>query len=396
MKKLSILIMGFLFVLSCSAQKTEIKTAEQGNSIFAFSLYDQIQNSKENVFFSPFSISASLSMTYAGSAGATEAEMKDVMSYKSNTDGFHKEFKSILENFKKKGEDNVKINVAQSVWAQKDYNYETDFLVSLRANYLSPVQKTDFVDAKNRVESLKKINDWAAEKTNKKINNLLPKDALSDATRLVLVSAIHFKGSWETPFKKASSKQLDFKTINKKTVKVSFMQGMAKVNLYENEIVQVAEIPYKGDATMIIFLPKKEDGFSDLQKQFTYDNYSIWTSNFTKSSVSLIIPKFKIENSFDLEKPLKKMGMKTAFGKKADFSKMTGDQSLFISKIVHKAYIEIDEDGTEAAAATAVVMDRKSAMNELPTAFRADHPFIFIIKENTTNTILFVGHYVQP
>ncbi len=396
MKKLSILLIGVLFIFSCYAQNTEIKTAEQGNSMFALELYNQLQTDKENVFFSPFSISSSLAMTYAGSAGETEAEMKEVMSYKNNTESFHGEFKSILNNFKKKGEDNVKISVAQSVWTQKGYNFETPFLATVRANYLSPVKKADFVETKNREAALKQINDWVAKQTSNKINNLLPKEALTDATKLVLISAIHFSGSWEKPFKKTSTKKLDFKLSSKKVEKMSFMVGVSNANYFENDLVQVVEIPYKGDATMIIFLPKEEDGFSDLQEQFTYENYTTWTSNYTKSRTSLTIPKFKIENDFDLEKPLKKMGMKTAFGKKADFSKMTGDEELFINKIIHKAYIEIDEDGTEAAAATAVVMDRKSTSNERPKAFRADHPFIFMIKENTTNTILFVGHFVQP
>jgi len=359
-------------------------------------LYKQIQSSKENVFFSPFSISSSLAMTFAGSAGETETEMQKVMSYKNNSENFHGEFKAILNNFKKKGKNNVKISVAQSVWAQKDYNFEATFLETVKANYLSPVQKVDFIETKNREEALSKINDWAAKATNNKINNLLPAEALTKATKLVLVSAIHFSGNWKTPFKKTLSKKLDFKPTNNKPEKISFMVGVSNTNYFENSLVQVVEIPYKGDATMIIFLPKKEDGFSDLQEQFTYENYTTWTSNYTQKKISLTIPRFKIENNFDLDKPLKKMGMKLAFGKKADFSKMTGDQSLFISKIVHKAYIEINEDGTEAAAATAVVMDRKSASNEPPKAFRADHPFIFMIKENTTNTILFVGHFVQP
>ncbi len=396
MKKISVLLIGFLFVLSCTAQKAEVSTAEQGNSMFAFELYKQLGTEKGNVFFSPFSISSSLSMTYAGASGETASELQNVLFFKDNTEDFHHEFKVIINKLKKKGEGNVEINVANSLWAQKDYNFETPFLSTVRSNYSSPVQMVDFKESKNRESTRIKINEWVAEETNNKINDLIAEKILSDATRLVLVNAIHFKGSWKKPFKKAATKKLDFYLSAKKTIKASFMQGVVKANYFENDFVQMVEIPYKGDATMIIFLPKENDGFNDLQEKFTYENYKTWSSSFTKKDIVLTIPKFKIENNFELDKTLKKMGIKTAFSKKADFSKMTGDKDLFISKVLHKSYIEINEDGSEAAAASAVVMDRKTASTELPKAFRADHPFIFMIKENTTNSILFIGHFTNP
>ncbi len=401
MKRIQIIVLGFLLVSICTAQKVEVETAEQGNSMFAFELYQQLSKTKENVFFSPFSISSALSMTYVGAAGTTAEEMKNTLHFLENSDSCHSEFNILMNKIPKKSKDKqaTQISIANSLWAQKDFHFEDVFLKTVKSNYNTPVEMVDFIDEKNRGKTREKINKYVASQTNNKIKDLIGKKILDKTTRLVLVNAIYFKGNWSNPFKEAKTKKKDFFISSKKTVQTDFMQGIFGTHYFENEDVQIAALPYEGrDATMLIFLPKNKDGFNDLQEKFTHENFTEWNSKLKYRKVAFTIPKFKIEESFDLEKVLKKMGMKSAFGKKADFSGMNKKNNLYLSKVLHKAFIEVDEAGTEATAATAIVLNRKSAStnNKPPVIFRADQPFIFMIRENSTNSILFIGHYVNP
>jgi len=398
MKNTISLFILVLFFVSCQAQNNNVKTVVEGNSRFAFDLYAKVKEDK-NIFFSPFSISSALSMTYAGAANKTEAEMREVLYFKENNDKFHKEFSEILKKVEVKTKDKAspQISIANKLYAQKDYKFKDDFLSIPKKYYNSELQKVDFKDEKNRDEARKEINSWVEKNTNNKIQELIAPNILSDLTRLVLVNALYFKAPWQTFFKEEKTSKKEFWTDEKNSTKVDFMQGIYKSAYFQNDMLQIAVLPYKDNvASLIIFLPKEKNGFSEFQKEFTYENYTKWMSKTVSKKIAFSIPKFKIEDNYRLKDVFQKMGMKAPFSRKADFSGMTGNKELKISKIIHKSFIEIDEKGTEAAAATAVVMNRKNGNSGLPVSFKADHSFIFIIKDNRTNSILFMGHVIKP
>lgn len=397
MKKILLITIGFTIIISCNAQNGTGKSASQSNTDFAFKLYAELSNEKSNMFFSPFSVSAALSMTYVGASGETAEEMKSVLSIEKEAEAYHYNMKEIINKLDRKDETEgaVKISVANSLWAQQDYKFSGAFMKDVAVSYNAPIENMEFAKAESREQTRKSINDKVADQTNGKIKELIGKDVLTDATRLLLINALHFEGAWEIPFKDGA-RALDFTYKKGKTKKVAFMQGIFDSKHYSNEMLDMITIPYKNNvAELIIIIPKEVDGLSDLQKELNYNNFNKWTAGLSDKKANILLPIFKISQSYELDKPLKKMGMKSAFGRKADFSKMTGSQDLFINAVLHKAVFEIDQKGTKAAAASSVVMDRKSG-SKYDISLSANHPFIFMVKENSTNSILFIGHYVKP
>jgi len=243
----------------------------------------------------------------------------------------------------------------------------------------------------------KTINDWVAEKTKDKIKDLIPKGILDALTKLVLTNAVYFKAEWSEQFKKNATEESDFFTFGD-TVRVDMMNQKKRFNYMENDELQFIEMPYKGgDASMFVLLPKKKDGLREIEKKITWTDIEKYTQSLQSKEVEVFFPKFKMSLEYELSELMKRMGMSDAFSKAADFSKMTGNKQLYISAIIHKTFIAVDEEGTEAAAATAVVMRMKS----LPPpqdyeVFIADHPFFYFIKENNTGTVLFAGRVVDP
>jgi serpin B len=407
-----ILIASVMIVAGCAAAK--IMTANddsdkkdmiiQGNNQFALELYSKLQNSDGNLFFSPYSISTALAMTYAGARGRTAEQMADVLRFPigeppSHLDSrqFASEFGKIIKDLNARGENGAyELVVANALWGQKGYGFLAGFLELVEKHYGGRLKEVDFVGAAETARQT--INAWVEKKTKEKIKNLIPKGLLDSMTRLVLTNAIYFKGNWAQQFKEDRTKEAPFTLSDGKKIDVPMMNQTTKFGYMETETLQGLELPYvDNELSMIVLLPKELDGLDALEQSLTLEKLSEWQSKLRKREVIVSIPKFKLTSQFSLASVLKAMGMTDAFSRSANFSGMNGKRDLFISAIIHKAYVDVNEEGTEAAAATAVTMRLTSvAPTERPPVFRADHPFLFLIRDNQSGSILFNGRLMNP
>ena len=374
------------------------ETLVEGNSRFAFELYRKLKNTKGNLFFSPYSISAALAMTYAGARGATAEQMAETLHFPRPGERLHPAFAGLRRALNAAGQKgNVKLLTANSLWSQKGYPFLKEYLTLIKKYYGAAITPVDYITA--RKIARKTINAWVENKTEKKIRNIIRPGVLREITRLVLVNAIYFKGAWAEKFEKSATKKKPFHISRRKSVKAPMMNRTGAFGYAAADGIQILEIPYKGGGlSMIALLPGKTDGLSELEKAFTADNFARWRKLLRKREIEVFLPRFEIVSRFRLDDTLESMGMTDAFTSgPADFSGMDGNHldGLFISAVIHKAFVKVNEDGTEAAAATAVVMERESIRIE-PSVFRADHPFLFLIMDNSTKSILFVGRVTDP
>lgn len=394
MKKIIILYFVLFVFAACHSQDTEIDIPKSNNQ-FAFLLYKNVKQKKTNLLFSPFSISSAFAMTYAGAQDETKEQIKKVLHFNDNNDDFHSSFQQLIdkiESVKYKDIENP-ISIANSLWAQKDYIFLDDYKKNCEKFYSAEIENVDFVDSKNREDARKQINIWVEKKTNQKIKELLNADVLSEQTRLVLVNALYFSSNWETPFEEKHSIKDVFYNSGKTEIQTEFMNKSVSVKYYENDLLQIVELPFSQNYTsMVVILPKEKKGLQKLEEELDNDNYELWLSKMEWKQIDVFLPKFENEETVDLKDILSKMGMEIAFSDNADFSKMTGKKDLKISQVIHKSFIKVEESGVEASAATAVVMNRKSSLTpENDAVFKANHPFIYLIKENNSETILFLG-----
>ena len=401
MRTIIVMVISCVYVAALPISGAEEKTIPTdivaGNNAFAIELYQKLKSAQDNLFFSPFSISTAMAMTYAGACANTEKQMSAAMHFDLDQKKFHAEFGEIqshLNKYEKKGD--VKLEVANSLWLQKEYTFLPAFLEETKKydpglNYVNFISETE----KTRIA----INTWVEKKTNDKIKDLISPGTLDAMTRLVLANAIYFKGKWASPFDSSATKNMPFYGPSSGGVNVPMMRKSDhELGYMENRDIQCLEMPYAGnDLSMFVILPKKRNGLNELEKIFTEANLAAWSKCIHKEKVVVFFPRFKSLKSFLLTQELSSMGMHDAFSRAADFSGMTGTKDLSISDVIHKAFIEINEEGTEAAAATAVVMKLLSAREEsLPPTFRADHPFIFLIRDNQSGAILFMGRIMDP
>ncbi|MGD0077523.1 MAG: serpin family protein [Sedimentisphaerales bacterium] len=369
----------------------------EGNNKFALELYALLRNQEGNLFLSPYSISTALAMTCAGARGQTEQEMAKALQFPTgiSNEQFNKAFGEIIRRLNAEGQKGAfELVVANALWGQKDYKFLPDFLTTVKTNYEGSLEQVDF---KTQTEEARKtINAWVENKTKDKIKELIKPGMLDTMTRLVLTNAIYFKGKWASQFKPDQTQQSPFTLLSGQKVTVPMMNQKERFGYTEINDIQLLELPYKTDAlSMVVLLPKKLDGVKDLEKQINADNLKNWITGLHKREVQVFFPRFKMTNEFELAQILGEMGMHDAFSAKADFSGMTGNRDLFISAVIHKAYVDVNEEGTEAAAATGVVM-KLTSVEAPPPVFRADHPFIFLIRDNHTGSILFIGRVANP
>ena len=369
-----------------------------GNTAFAFDLYAQMRAQAGNLFFSPYSISTALAMTYGGARGDTAAQMSKALHFEVSATELPPAFAALqagLNDIQAKGK--VKLAVANSLWPQKGYDFLPTYLELCKTSYGVNITPVDFAGA---TESARKaINQWVEDKTNQKITELFKPGVLDSLTRLVLVNAIYFKGDWASQFDKARTRVEPFSVSGDKKVDASMMNAQKKKYRYaETPDLQVVELPYAGnDLSMVILLPRAVDGLPALERLLDAARFGEWTKSLRPCEVVLTLPKFKATSEFSLNQTLSPLGMTDAFSGKADFSGMNGRKDLYISAVVHKAFVDVNEEGTEAAAATGVVISRKSmSIPQKPVVFRADHPFLFFIRENKSGGILFMGRIVNP
>ena len=370
---------------------------EEKLNVFAFNMYEEIlKNVDDNLVISPFSISTAMAMTYGGSGEETKDQMSKTLLFDRDMENFHKEFNEHVKMLEELAEEDIEFNIANGMWLQHDYPFLESYIETIQKYYGPVLHEADFkVDQE---KERKEINNWVSDKTNQKIEDLISKGVLVKDTRLVIVNAIYFLSNWLEEFDKELTRKRDFHIDEETTVETEFMRKDDTFKYFEDEHAQVLEIPYSGeDFSMMLILPRENLGLSEFEAKLDNKKYEKYTDSLSKNEVNLLFPKFKMRSKANLEGLLTQMGMPQAFSNKADFSRMTSEDDLKIDQVIHEAFIEVDEEGTEAAAATAVSIVVKSARpDEERIIFRADRPFKFFIKDNKTNTILFMGRVMDP
>lgn len=376
----------------------DIAQAIKNNNQFALEIYGKLAETDGNLFLSPYSISTALAMTYAGAREQTAQQMAKTLHYTLPEEKLHAAFAALIKDqndaSKKRG---YKLNVANRLWGQKAFGFRPDYLQLVRVNYSAGLQELDFV--KSSEPARQTINAWIDKETQGKIKNLIPKGVIDPDTKLVLTNAIYFKAAWLEEFSPRATKKGDFWTTPTQKVQAMMMQRKDDYSFVNAETFQLLAMPYeKGDLSMIVILPKQKDGLKNVEKALSAANLEDWLKERKLYTVDVKLPKFKITAQFKLKDTLAQMGMPIAFSNRADFSGMAS-QPLMISDVIHKAFVDVNEKGTEAAAATAVIMTPTSApvRPKLPQAsFHANHPFVFLIRDNRTGSILFTGRVANP
>jgi serpin B len=364
---------------------------------FAVDFFEQVRAREGNLFFSPFSISTARAMTYAGARGRTAEQMAEVLHLPEDRHTVRSGYRSLTDevNEAARGEEGVRIEVANALWGQVGYEFLPEFLQVLEEYYDAELNEVDFVGAAEAARE--RINTWVAEATNGKIEDLIPRGALDAMTRLVLTNAIYFKGLWNNQFDEAKTEQAAFHTAPGESKQVHMMHQKADFAYGETPDCRLLEMPYVGETlSMVVALPPEDSSISELEERLTAERLERWLGALRVREVDVFIPRFKLETKFSLTGDLGQMGMRDAFaGSAADFSGMNGKKNLFVSDVIHKAYVEVNEEGTEAAAATGVVVGI-TAVTEPPPVFRADRPFLFFIRHKPSGAILFLGRVMDP
>ncbi len=381
---------------------SDLADAVNGNSAFAFDLYRFLKKEENdsNLFYSPYSISLALAMTYAGARGQTEQQMAQTL-HLMPQDRLHPALNQLDLELAKRGKDakgkdgkGFRLNIANALWGQKGYRFLPEFLDRLAENYGAGLRLLDF--AADPESSRVAINNWVSDQTEGRIKDLIPKGMLDNLTRLVLTNAIYFNAAWSAPFEKSRTQDGVFHLQDGGQVTVPMMKQTTSFGYAEGQGYQAVELPYDGrELSMVILLPKAGQ-FEAFESALDAGQVNAILKNLKQRQVALSLPRFKIESEFSLAKTLAAMGMPVAFSSQADFSGMDGTRNLLISKVVHKAFVSVDESGTEAAAATAVVMRATGIMPEQPVEVTVDRPFILLIRDIPTGAILFVGRVLNP
>ena len=381
-----------------SADRGELSS---GNTDFAFRLYQELREEEGNFFFSPYSISSALAMTYAGARGATEREMAKTLSFTLPQERLHLAFNALDLKLAERTKpvdivgtevEGAQLNVANSLWGQAGYSFRPEYLDLLALNYGAEMHLMDFV---SRADAARRtINKWVEDATEGNIKDIVPDGTLNAQTRLVLVNAIYFNAKWEDPFSKSDTKRESFYLLDGDTVQVPMMSQYEVYRYWKGTGFQVFEMPYVGRELAMGILVPDAGKFRDVERSLDARQVNRIVGNLESQYLDLTMPKFDFESEFALREILSKMGMRKAF-ENADFSGMDGSRDLQLSEALHKAFVAVDERGTEAAAATSVFADVIS--NPMyPLELTVDRPFIFWIRDIPTGTLLFLGRVLNP
>jgi serpin B len=381
-----------------------LATLVHGNNAFALDLYARIGHGEGNRFISPFSISAALAMTYAGAAEQTAVQIARTLHFNLPPGQLHPAFHQLIAELHSRSAGSagsqeradVELFTANALWTQTGEHILPDFQKRIEVNYQGGLYPVDF---RASAETARRtINTWVEERTKGKIQDLLKPEHIESRTVLVLTNAIYFKALWETPFSSQMTSPADFYTSSTARIRIDMMNLSSRFAYYDETGFQALELPYKGRTlAMVVLLPKAKDGLAQFESSLTAAKLEGWLSKLSPRRVEVSFPKFKLSVECELKEPLSELGMPIAFDPRAaDFSGMSGSREFCISAVVHKAFVEVEEKGTEAAAATGVVAARGSAVTTLPTVFRADHPFVFLIRDTRNGSILFLGRLVKP
>lgn len=418
MKKILFILLMFMMVLSAciptpkagtsqsnlkrednpQVDPAQLKALVDGNTQFAFDFYRQINTGDDNIIFSPISLSLALSMTISGARGSTRDEMLQALSLSSLGEELHPSFNALLhaieasEASKPPADETgspFNLNIANAIWSQKGADFEGDFLDGLAVNYGAGIHEVDYMQ--DVATARQAINQWIANETENKIPKLIPDNVLDTSTRLVLANAIYFKGSWAFPFSEGGTRKSPFTLLNGKTIDVDMMSlSNAMLPYSQQDGFQLVALPYLSrDFSMLVILPDV-GRFVDIEAGLSVEQLQTAVNAMETTQLALSMPKFDFETGVNAVPPLKSLGMLSAFSN-ADFSGISKTMGLFISDVLQKATITVDEKGTEAAAATMVAMQES-----MPGELLIDHPFLFTIRHEPTGSILFMGRVLKP
>ncbi len=418
MKNTLLTVLGFALVSAPMAGTAQVQSVVDGNTMFALKLYSQLATNSGNLFLSPYSISTCLAMLYAGASGNTKQQMSQVLGFGTNQQEFASLFGQIQAKLETEQATNaVELNIANALWLQEGFPFLPTFLQTATDQYQANLGQADFTTEAGQVTD--EINNWVAQETKDKIKNIVPPGAINPSTRLVLANAIYFLGVWTVAFEETNTSTQPFYPSSTTVVEAALMHQpllqvtgtdgkpvsltfnymqsypMGSVSLSRNDF-QAIELPYgSNQVSMVILLPSQIDGLGRLEQQLSPAFLSSVLEQMTPQPVEIFLPRFTVESSFTLGKTLAAMGMSDAFTPSvADFSGIDGGRDLFVSFVLHKAWGQVNEAGTEAAAAT--VIGVVGTVANFPPVFRADHPFLFLIRDTQTGSILFLGRLTNP
>ncbi len=376
--------------------ETDIESTQEivrSSNQFALDLYNQYRQQEDNIFFSPYSIVTALAMTYEGAKNQTAEEMKLVL-HLPDEETRGKGFAGLYNIFNQSKSDYI-LKTVNVLWPQEDYNFLTEYFSVIEKYYRGKATSLNFRD--DPEGSRLTINQWVEDQTEEKIKDLIPAGFIDPITRLVLTNAIYFKGTWLEGFDSDLTQESDFYLDESEKVAVSMMQRIGEEPLRYAEIddVQILSLPYKGEELAMLILLPKQNEIGQLEESLILEKLETYRQSLQPREIDLFLPRFKLETKYFMKEDLAEMGMPIAFSMDADFSGMTGNKDLFISEVIHQAFVEVNEEGTEAAAATAVIMKESAMMIDKPV-FRADRPFFFLIEHSETGAILFMGRVNNP
>ena len=377
-------------------QSADVAAVSQANNQFACDLYRQLRGGEGNLFFSPLSIHAALTMTSAGASGQNEAEMARTLHLTLSQEKLHAAYAQLQQGLEHDERvSGFSLVVANRLWGKQGYRFQRPFLATTRTHYRAELVSVDF---QRPEESAATINAWVEQQTHGKIKGLVSPAVIEPLTRLILTNAVYFQADWTEPFKLERTRPGPFYLPSGKTTEVPLMRKWDGFPYRHAEGFKVLEMPYgQGQLAMLLLLPDEHDGLASLEEQLTAENLARWRSEMRKEeSLEVVLPRFTIESSFSLKDALVMLGMRRAFDPHPDnFLGITDETPQWLAAVLHKAYVDVNEQGTEAAAATAVVAMAGSAAHE-PPKFIADHPFVFLIRDALSGAILFCGRVVDP
>jgi serpin B len=386
------------------SEEGDLEELVGGNTGFALEMYGRLagEETEGNVFFSPYSISSALGMTWAGARGETAGQMARALGFSLPPERLHAAFAGLLEklgpDYRRSlagdGAEPLTLVTANAIWIERSYPLLDDYVELVESRYGAAAMSSDFVG--DPEGSRTAINDWVSETTRERITDLIPPGLVDEATRVVLTNAVYFKGSWQNQFDKHETRDADFTTLDGSVVQVPMMHQTEYFRYAATSGCTAVALPYSdGMSSMLLLLP--DGDLEEFEQGLDAGRLDSILAAMEGGDVSLAMPGFEFTCSFSLRDVLVEMGMTDAFSGSADFSGMTGDRDLLISAVIHKAFVKVDENGTEAAAATAVLMALGcAAPPPVPVEIVLDRPFLFLVRDDITGTILFMGRVADP
>jgi serpin B len=364
----------------------------QDHTEFALSLYPTLDKEDQNLIFSPYSIATCLSMVYLGARGDTQAQMASALHLEVDRKNLGKAAYALHQSLLPK-ENSYQLNMANAIWVDKGAFLLADFRYAVEEQFKAKVGKIDFSVPES---ALSTINGWISKETQGKIPKLLDSADISPMTRLVLTNAVFFQGAWRFPFKAEATQEASFYCTPEESKTVDMMHQTLFAPYYENEMIQAIALPFNGGGiAFVVIMPKSSDNFLAMSHEFSA-SHNEWFSSLKSARIALSLPKFTLSNRFDLNKPLQELGMEDAFESSANFTGIDGMQDLFLSKVVHEAFFDLDEKGVTAAAATAAGINATAVPAQPPINMVVDHPFLFFIIDLKSQEMLFMGKMMDP